>query len=83
MSPLQKEIFIKLFSGYNIASNPTGVFRLRDADHRVNSKNCRTTFKHLKPYLRKANGLFIIDKNAVRQASGNTWIKKYYKSISK
>jgi hypothetical protein len=85
MTSLQKAIVQSLLDGCNIATYRNGNFRLRTANNCVISKFYEPTFDSLKFILRKEkNGLYVIDKKAVRSLHGKTWIKKEYrKAVAK
>ena len=79
LTATQKQTVELLFEGCNIASCPTGTYRLRDAEHRPKMKLNGRTFNAIYKYLRKEKGLYILNKNAVRQEHGKSWIKQFYK----
>jgi hypothetical protein len=78
MTDLQKDTIEKLLLGYTIASSGRNGFRLRTQDAIVIRKINPQTFHSLKPLLRRNKDLFVINKNAVRQLHGNSWIKRTY-----
>lgn len=83
MTALQKAIVISLLEGGNIANAHKNGYRLRTAKHSVISKFMYPTFHALSDLLRKEKrGLYVIDKNKVRQLRGNAWAKKEYKKIA-
>lgn len=84
ITPLQKKIITELLAGGSVAKYPRYPYRLRDQSGSVVLKFNQNTFSSLKNLLRKIkDGLFLIDKNEVRKLRGNSWAKKYYKSLRK
>jgi hypothetical protein len=83
MTELQKEIISKLLLGYNIAGSKHYGYRLRSPEQLVCRKFSYRTLYSFKYLLTKRGGVFMINKNKVRQLHGKTWIKKQYKEISK
>lgn len=84
MTPLQKQIAQELLQGGNIAQCFTSGYRLRDGTHRGIRRFSAPTFSTLKKFLRKEkSGLYVLNKNKVRQERGNSWIKKQYKLLNK
>ncbi len=81
MTDLQKEIVAKLLLGYNIAATGANGYRLRSPEQQVCKKVSVKTFQKLRKLLRKTGGVFVINKNKVRQLHGKSWIKKEYKLI--
>lgn len=79
MTPLQKDTVEKLLQGFTIANAYRNGYRLRTPQAHVVRKLNEQTFLILKPLLRRHKGLFVINKNAVRQLHGGSWIKKLYK----
>lgn len=76
----QKAIVLSLLDGANIYDARSSGYRLRTADGCVISKFYSPTFFAIKPLLRKEkNGLYVINKNEVRQLHGKSWIKRQYK----
>lgn len=83
MTHLQKTIVQSLLDGCNIANCKSSGYRLRPAKNNVIAKFYSPTFYSLKKILRKEkSGLYVIDKNAVRQLHGKSWIKKEYKKFA-
>ena len=78
MTPMQKFVINCLLEGYNIAAAASSGYRLRNAKHEPVRRLTGTTFQKLKPLLRQQKGLFIIDKNKVRQQHGNSLVNKIY-----
>lgn len=84
MTALQKAIVQSLLEGCNIAAYRNGNFRLRTRNNCVISKFYESTFDSLRFILRREkNGLYVIDKNAVRQLHGKAWVKREYKKLAK
>jgi len=82
MTSLQKAIVKNLLEGATIANCKSSGFRLRTHNGSVIAKFYSPTFYSLKKYLRKEkSGLFVINKNEVRQLHGKSWIKKEYKKL--
>lgn len=80
MTSLQKAIINNLLEGATIANCRSSGYRLRTQEGSVISKFYTPTFYSLKKYLRKEkSGLFVINKNEVRQLHGKSWIKREYK----
>ena len=77
MTQLQRDIIEHLFKGCTIASYGNQ-YRLRDNEVRPVLKFTYKTFRGINVYLRRSPKGFVLDKRIVRQANGNTWIKKYY-----
>lgn len=84
MTSLQKAIVYSLLQGATIYNGRASGYRLRTADGYVISKFYGPTFDALKPLLRRQkNGLFVINKNEVRQLHGKSWVKKQYGKMLK
>jgi hypothetical protein len=81
MTELQKDTVTKLLMGYTIAASGKNGFRLRSPEAHPCRKISIKTFQKIKKVLRKQKGLFVVNKNKIRQLHGNTFIKKEYKSI--
>ena len=82
MTALQKAIVSSLLDGATIANCRASGYRLRTAKGHVIGKFYEPTFFSLKFILRKEkSGLYVIDKNQVRQLHGKSWIKKEYKKL--
>lgn len=81
MTGAQKNIINKLLEGCTIYGSQHG-FRLRDPQSNVIAKVNPRTWRQIKRLCRREkNGLFVIDKRAVRSLHGGSWIKKRYKEI--
>lgn len=84
MTPLQKQIIQELLQGGNIANCFASGYRLRDGTHNGIRRFTAPTFFSLQKFLRKEkSGLYVINKNKIRQERGNAWIKKQYKLLNK
>lgn len=83
MTSLQKTIVLSLLEGCNIADCKTNGYRLRTRENCVIAKFYEPTFYSLKKFLRKEkNGLYVINKKALRSLHGKTWMKREYKKTS-
>ena len=83
MTGLQKTIIQSLLDGCNSANSKSNGYRLRTAQNNVIAKFYSPTFYSLKNILRREkSGLYVIDKNAIRQLHGKSWIKKEYKKFA-
>lgn len=83
MTPRQKDIVIKLLQGYSIANARRNGYRLRDPQARVVLKINAATFTRLRDLLRKSKGVYVINKNKVRQLHGNSFVKQVYNQAAK
>lgn len=84
MTSKQKTIATYLLTGGYIAKCPPNNYRLRTSDHHVVSKFYDVTFSIFKELLRRdKDGLFLLDRNKVRQLHGSAWIKQEYYKIRK
>jgi hypothetical protein len=83
MTELQKFIISKLLLGYNIAGSASYGYRLRSPEQLVCRKFSRKTFRSFSKLLSKRGGVFMINKNKVRQLHGKSWVKQQYKSMAK
>ena len=81
MTELQKNTYLLLLKGGSISAGSNG-YRVRNEKHMVEWKISSPSFYVLKNVLRKTkNGLFVIDKNAIRTLHGNNWVKKQYRKL--
>lgn len=82
MTKTQRSIMGYLLKGYSIAAYRTAKYRLRDENNCVVLTMNAATFRAIKPLLRKTPaGLFVADKNRVRQLHGNDLVKRRYKKM--
>lgn len=83
MTNNQKYIINNLLTGSFITIQK-GRYRMLDKLRNPQRSFTDKTFKGIKKLLRKdKQGLLVIDLRIVRAMSGNTWVKKLYKSLNK
>lgn len=80
MTNHQKNVIAVLLKGGSIANTASSGFRLRDEKHCVVAKIRFGSFQTLRKLLRRQKGLYVLNRNAVRQLHGGSWIKKEYKN---
>lgn len=79
MTQKQKIIILAMLDGGSIAAYGNN-FRLRDTTCTPVMKFTYKTFKPISDYLRKKDGLYTLDKVAIRKMRKNSWIKQTYLS---
>jgi hypothetical protein len=79
MTDLQKFIIEKLIDGYHIVNCRTSGYRLRDEKTNPVRRFSEHTFQQINKYVRKKGHIYVINRKIIREQSGKTWVKKYYK----